>query len=427
MKEKSGKKKLSQAELEKCEKERAEMRKSVVVKRKVTLSGSSKTLSTALEDLERKVIDAEKSAEELANGANNLKPKEFHQRTNMVEANAVATRAELAEVHRKVKNVRAEAAEMAELMELMRPEIVSLVPRVEGYAARLKKVATMAVNARQLAMRKNFDKYEALRLEVAAKLRACIEGMGGKAVDLFQVITKDQKDTLTRDDIRNFLQQSSCDLELEKLDKTLEDTIAAGRPIDASDPDKQTPVVSNDGQKAKAPPPMPGGTGTRIGREDFMRIIRVYCKVVKDIALSDNLMLEQSEQIRRMEIGEVMEVYQGPVLERVAGVYRVHGRALKDGVVGWVTISGNRGTTFLVPGGNVFRVLKPCALSSDMADVSGTRMLRMLSEAEVLEVLEWQRTARLGVTRIRARAQTDGAIGWATTVGTGGIVYLEAM
>ena len=64
------------------------------------------------------------------------------------------------------------------------------------------------------------------------------------------------------------------------------------------------------------------------GKEDFMHVIRIFykagldaprrlaasppkCQVVKEIVLSDNLLIEQSEQLRRMDVGEVMEVFQG--------------------------------------------------------------------------------------------------------------------
>ena len=35
---------------------------------------------------------------------------------------------------------------------------------------------------------------------------------------------------------------------------------------------------------------------------------------------------------------------EGPMLDPSVGVYRVHGKALKDGIVGWVTVAGNQGT-----------------------------------------------------------------------------------
>lgn len=46
-------------------------------------------------------------------------------------------------------------------------------------------------------------------------------------------------------------------------------------------------------------------------------------QVVKEIVLSDNLLIEQSEQLRRMELNEVIEVFQG-----TAAVAR-HGSSLE--------------------------------------------------------------------------------------------------
>merc|ERR1711994_759932 len=110
-----------------------------------------------------------------------------------------------------------------------------------------------------------------------------------------------------------------------------------------------------------------------------MRVVRIYYKVVKEIVLSDNLLLEQSCQIRRMEIGEVMEVFQGPMLDASVGVYRIHGCALKDGTCGWVTVVGKQGNTFLMPGGSVFAVLNSTPLNHDLKDLDSERCIRMLT------------------------------------------------
>lgn len=122
-----------------------------------------------------------------------------------------------------------------------------------------------------------------------------------------------------------------------------------------------------------------GPASVRIGREDFKRLVRVYYKVIKEIVLSDNLVIEQSRQIRRMEHSEVMEVSRGPVVDPSVGVFRIHGQALKDGMIGWVTIAGNQGITFLVPGGSVFRVLSPVPLTAELKDDSREGCLRILS------------------------------------------------
>lgn len=166
-----------------------------------------------------------------------------------------------------------------------------------------------------------------------------------------------------------------------------------------------------------------------ITREAFNRVVRIFYKVVKEIVLSNNLLIEQSEQIRRMEIGEVMEVFQGPMLDPSVGVYRIHGRSLRDGVVGWVTVAGNQGVTFLLPGGGLFKVLRPTALTEELKDVDGAKAITTLKEGHVLEVIDWGRTSRsaLGVTRIKVKVQGEEAIGWASAMDSTGVANLEAI
>merc|ERR1711956_168873 len=164
-----------------------------------------------------------------------------------------------------------------------------------------------------------------------------------------------------------------------------------------------------------------------ITREQFARVMRMFYKVVKEIVLSNSLLIDKSSQIRRMDVGEVMEVLQGPMLDPSVGVYRIRGQALKDDETGWVTVSGNQGITFLLPGGNVLKVVAPTVLSEDSTDVDGKDVVHQLKVGDVLEVLDWTRTSRspLGLTRIKGRVQGDGAVGWATFSGTNGTKYLE--
>merc|ERR1712226_438736 len=56
------------------------------------------------------------------------------------------------------------------------------------------------------------------------------------------------------------------------------------------------------------------GGGT-IDKETFQRLLRVIYKVVKDIVLSSDLRIEKSIQLRRMELGEIMEVVEGPAVD----------------------------------------------------------------------------------------------------------------
>merc|ERR1712151_1074132 len=85
-----------------------------------------------------------------------------------------------------------------------------------GYEMRLKTVDGIATNGRQLALHKAFAEREALRMEVAARLRVCIEAQGGKPEDLFDQIAPDGK--MDVDDIVAFLAKNQNAIEKEKLE-----------------------------------------------------------------------------------------------------------------------------------------------------------------------------------------------------------------
>lgn len=96
-----------------------------------------------------------------------------------------------------------------------------------------------------------------------------------------------------------------------------------------------------------------GEQATTLSREAFLRIVRVYMKVVKETAMTGGVSIKGSKTLRRLEPSEVVEIIEGPVKEDTVDVMRVRARAMKDGLDGWITIAGNQGTVFLEDGGNV--------------------------------------------------------------------------
>jgi len=54
--------------------------------------------------------------------------------------------------------------------------------------------------------------------------------------------------------------------------------------------------------------------------------------------------------------------------------------------------------------------------------------VRMLKKGELLEVLEWDRTDDTsGIARMRVKAKSDNAQGWATRIGLDGRPLLEVL
>jgi len=170
----------------------------------------------------------------------------------------------------------------------------------------------------------------------------------------------------------------------------------------------------------------------RIPQEVFMRFIRRYMKVVKDTVMSAGIGIKE-KVVRRLELKEVVEVLQGPMKEEESGVDRVQARAMSDAAIGWISIAGNQKSVYLEDGGAIFKVVKETILtgSFELAVTKGvTRKLhdttRKLVPDELVEVYEWPKLEETsGLTRMKCRVRSDGQVGWVTTIGNQGALFLE--
>jgi len=71
--------------------------------------------------------------------------------------------------------------------------------------------------------------------------------------------------------------------------------------------------------------------------------------VLKETVITDGLSVQDSKTVRRVSKGEVIEVVEFAKKDASVGVKRVRGKAKLDGTTGWITMSGNQGTSFLEP------------------------------------------------------------------------------
>ncbi|OLQ07452.1 hypothetical protein AK812_SmicGene9135 [Symbiodinium microadriaticum] len=86
---------------------------------------------------------------------------------------------------------------------------------------------------------------------------------------------------------------------------------------------------------------MPG----EISKEGFKELVRVFYKCVKATVMSEEMSIK-SKTIRRLEVGEATKVK------------RLRCLATQDECMGWVTLAGNQGTSFLEAGGNFYTCVK---------------------------------------------------------------------
>jgi len=131
------------------------------------------------------------------------------------------------------------------------------------------------------------------------------------------------------------------------------------------------------------------------------------------VALTDDMDIKNCNFVRKLEMGEVMTLLEGPV-DNVAGVTRMRVRAAKDRAEGWITEKGSAGKVFAKELGQFCVVTRAVPLQTNQRSESSTT-LRMLAVQELLELLEDPREEKCtSVVRVRGSALTDGRAGWMT-------------
>lgn len=456
-------KKKAKEEMWRKRREEMEQRINKVKEKKEEVNKMSEDVKTKLDKLVDDVAKAETSAAEVANQALTMNVDTLKEKALAIEASSKEFGLVITDVKASLQKIVLEVESWPELHE-MRPYVAESCGRADAFDTRFKKASEMAANGKKLALHKQTAENEALRMDLAVKLRSHIEGpsVGKKVEDLFDVIVKNGNTKISTEDLKAYLTQNSLPFEPDRVDrcfanalideeeptseKTADekpDEASSEKPADATtekpaDESAEKPADASAEKPADASVEKPSDdtsskekaktTTDSLGKADFMRMVRVYYKAVKEIVLSDKLNIQQSSQIRRLEPQEVIEVFEGPVMDDSVNVFRVRGRAIRDGAIGWVTLAGNQGITFLMPGGSIFKVQRPVPLCEELKDVEGEKTVKSLEPGVALEVLEWARTSRsaLGVTRIKAKIQGDTLKGWVTVQAADGTRFLEA-
>jgi hypothetical protein len=180
--------------------------------------------------------------------------------------------------------------------------------------------------------------------------------------------------------------------------------------------------------------------GGELSRDDFLNFVVVYYKCVKTTVFTSTVDIKDCKPFRRIEEGEALEVLEGPVEDEESQMTRIRARAMKPEadsppVEGWVTIAGNKGTTFLElttkPKREVeyYKVVKTIGFT-DGFDGTASKTLRRAEEGEVVQLLEGpELDNNTKTSRIRAKStkEVDGVFtqGWITLSGSKGSAFLH--
>jgi len=135
------------------------------------------------------------------------------------------------------------------------------------------------------------------------------------------------------------------------------------------------------------------------------------------VAMTDNLDIKDCNVLKKLTVGELFCVEEGPVEQEEQGITRVKGKTSKDEKVGWITIKGNAGTVYAAASTKHYAVVKAVPLQKTAATNSPN--VRELAVEEVVQVVEGPKEeAHQAAVRVKVKA-SDGATGWVTATPTG--------
>lgn len=155
----------------------------------------------------------------------------------------------------------------------------------------------------------------------------------------------------------------------------------------------------------------------------FAKALQEFTKCERQTAITEGVDAASSKVLRKLEAGELFEILEGP--KEQGDLQRVRGRAIRDGVTGWVTFKSAQGTSFLKPREKPFLwVAKETSLLSKFDEKS--KPVRALQQDEVLELLEGPREeSSSSELHLKVTACKDKQAGWVTLKNLAGEVFVE--
>lgn len=393
-------------------------------------------LKEALEEVkvaDEKIKEAEKAAEPIpkARESKRMSSSLMTKLAEEVDGAVAKGRETYAEVKKSVAKV-AEGVDDTELKKWIDAEVKKLEARMARFEGRLTKVAQSSTKFRDEAKKKvaaelkAFEKKIVTMLKYHQQQKECMSNE-----ELFAAIDTNNDGKIDADEFIIFF-QSTCEKEPAK--KAEDDSTET--PAEGVFAETEEEAISEENLR-RAFAHFDEDDEGALTNDKFFHLVRVFMKVTKDTVVTDGLKIKESKTLRRLEVGEVVEVLEGPRQEEAVKVPRIRVLVMKDQVEGWVTTAGNQGTPFLEEGGSTFKVvaetiMTPTFVIDSSEATASTRKLkdttRKLKVGEIVEVREWpKKEAKSGLMRMKCRTRSDGVTGFVTTVGNQGTVYLEVM
>jgi hypothetical protein len=397
-------------------KKRREEREAEIEEIKENLKKKIEAVDKSCNEVEEVVKQVEEDSKTLHSQIKDLNSVEMVKRADEIEEKTKEAKTQAEEMKGKITAVREDVDE--DVLVWLNTQVRPVEGKTARFLPRLEKISQAAQRLRESAKWKEREELVTFEKRAVAMIKYHQKKKDLSNEDVFSELSK-KADHITKANFLKFF---------EKCEK---------EPTDESDEKKKAPPALSVEDLTRLFTYLDDEAQGRVSKEKMLSLIRVIFKVVKDTVLSDGVDIKESQTLRRLETGEALEALGFEEKNEEADVTRVKVKALKDDKEGWVTICGNQGTIFLREGGKLYKVVKETILteSFELSDDSAkdnarklTDTTRKLRPGEVVEVRVWmKKEEKSGLMRMRCKAKTDGAIGWATVVGNQGTVFLESL
>jgi hypothetical protein len=130
------------------------------------------------------------------------------------------------------------------------------------------------------------------------------------------------------------------------------------------------------------------------------------------VAITDAEDIKSCKVVRKMAAGEFFEISGELKEDPESKIFRIQGKAQKDGKEGWITVKGNAGTVYAEQTTKYYAVLKEVALQKRF-QTAGSEEVRKMEAGEAFQVLEGPKGEKVPPeVRVKVRCLSDKAIGW---------------
>jgi len=335
--------------------------------------------------------------------------------------------------------------------------------QVRRFDLRVARAVNLVNRFRDDAERKDANIQKELRSAVLTVLRYAAKTKSVSVAELFKLVDASGDGQVDEDNFVKFLDEADKEVKVQKPKKSgdakpaaeAKQSEASGEGGESAESKEESaeqaeaakeaeeeeeefevlklPEFSEEALRRVFPTLLPEGK-TSLSEDSFADLMAVRYRVVAKTSLTDTLGFVGATTLCQLEPSDILELEEGPVRDSASGATRIKARVAGTETVGWATVAGNKGTTFLKEGCSKFQVVKETILTEALeldADSESSKLDHQphkLKLGAIVELLAGpHKEEKSGLVRMKVKSKSEGATGWMTFKSSGGVRFVSVL